>query len=260
VQARFTLRRAAGRHRDRAHGARRRHRHARHALLTLQGTSSVWAEAASARKPGGAAAPGHGGSGHQPGRAWPDVRRPGAGAAARGRPGHAHAQGAARTGQPGRAAGARHVRADAYCRVGEAAHAAGAQRCRDPHRPAQLGDVGRGRRALPAGGGPHRPGGQRAGRDPGRSRGRAASRVVRPVLDRFRGEPARPGGEAERGAYRRAASACRNRRDASYRCTRRGCRRRHRDLGPSADRLAEVAADANGLPLAAPAPGRVGAG
>ena len=137
-------------------------------LLRLQGTGTVWADGQVPESQAAMLQARRARRRHQPGRTWRRICRPPAGAAARGGRRHAHAQGAAGTGQPGRPPGAGHVRATALCAAGRGAHAAGAHRCGDPHRPAQRGAAGRRRRALPAGGGEDRPGGPGPDRDPGR--------------------------------------------------------------------------------------------
>ena len=117
-------------------------------LLRLQGTGTVWADGQVPESQAALLQARRARRRHQPGRTRRRVCRPRAGAAARGGRRHAHAQGAAGTGQPGRPAGAGHVRATALCAAGRGAHAAGAHRCGDPHRPAQRGAAGRRRRAL----------------------------------------------------------------------------------------------------------------
>ena len=105
-----------------------------------------------------------------------------------------------RAGQPAGAAGTGHAGEHAAGPPQDRHHAAGAQRRSDSHRAAQRGDGGRGRRALPPGGGDRGPGGGWPDRDQRGASNGTARGALGPVPDRLRSQPARAGGAAQPGA------------------------------------------------------------
>ena len=195
-------------------------------LFRISGLGTVWADADVPESQSALLRPGTAVEARAASAAGDDVPGPGAGAAAARRRRHAHRQGAHRARQPAGPAAAGHVRHHEL-RDRARAGAAGAERGGDPHRPAQRGDGGRGRRRVPAGRRRDRRRGRRPDRGAARTAGRPAGGGVGPVPARLGGQPARhrrPHGGLAGG--RRCIGGFRSRR------FRRRCRCRVRRAGP----------------------------